>query len=208
MKNTNGNYRITKKKLFNKFVIIGGIAVSSFFMNDFAHACTTDAPGQYVSQIGADIVFGDEDYEDELYQRAVEELKGTQFDLDFVELCNRPVFVVDGVEYKAKEFIIRLLEDGTAYITTLKNPKVNILTGEEVEGKVVLSMSLYKTSIYYQMYVDGVITDKNIVVDKEIFKKYADNWDGKMHDQTFDNAVTVKMNEYIDESKGVRENGR
>ena len=68
-------------------------------------------------------------------------------------------------------------------------------------GKIVKTMAVYKSSIFYQLYKDKVINVIPIDVDKDVFQKYANNWDGEINDKTFDNAIILKTQEYIKNGK-------
>ena len=51
------------------------------------------------------------------------------------------------------------------------------------------------------MYEDGILKGSPIEVDKDVYQEYANSWDGKINDKTFDNAITLKMQEQVENNK-------
>ncbi len=157
--------------------------------------------GTHIFDLNGALIFEDEKTRTKLYNKATNELRGKSFDLNFAKLSDNPIFKIDGVDYKAKDFYLRKLDSGTVYFSNLKDKKINIFTKDEMTGEIVKTMAVYKSSIFYELYKDNIINKIPIDVDKDIFQKYANNWDGEINDKTFDNAITLKIEEYIKEGK-------
>ena len=151
----------------------------------------------HIFDLNGTLLINDEKTRIKLYNEAVEKLKNESFDFNFAKLSDNPIFKIDGIEYKAKDFYLRKLDNGTIYFSNLKDKKINLFTKDEMTGKIVKTMAVYKSSIFYQLYKDKVINVIPIDVDKDVFQKYANNWDGEINDKTFDNAIILKTQEYI-----------
>lgn len=155
----------------------------------------------HIFDLNGTLLINDEKTRIKLYNEAVEKLKNESFDFNFAKLSDNPIFKIEGIEYKAKDFYLRKLDNGTIYFSNLKDKKINLFTKEEMTGKIVKTMAVYKSSIFYQLYKDKVINVIPIDVDKDVFQKYANNWDGEINDKTFDNAIILKTQEYIKNGK-------
>lgn len=205
MKNIEGKKRITGSKIVHSFVLVGGIALAPLLAKQTAYSVgqsnEANSSKVYVLDLNGSLAFSDEKTSFEMYSKAVEDLKGESYDLDFVKLSDNPTFEIDGVEYKGKDFYLRMLDNGDVYYSNLKDKNTNLFTKEQMDGEIVKTTAVYKSSIFYDMYEDGILKGSPIEVDKDVYQEYANSWDGKINDKTFDNAITLKMQEQVENNK-------
>ena len=204
MKNTEEKSKIINSKILRQFILIGGMTVSPLLLNE-AYATNDNTKSQdYVMQMDGEIAFGNDNLQKKLYQQAVEDLVNESYDLEFAKISNNPVFIIDDQEYKAKDFYLRTLEDGTVYYSNLKDKNTNLFTQEYMNGKIVKSVAVYKSSMFYDMYLEGLLNEEAIKVDKEVYEEYLKEWDGEINDKTYDNAISLKIEEYVEENKSLK----
>lgn len=209
MKNTDSKKTIVTSKIIHSFILVGGIALAPLLAKQTAYSigqvdkddAKVTSSKVYVLDLNGTLAFSDEKTSFNMYNKAVEDLKNESYDLDFAKLSDNPTFEIDGVEYKGKDFYLRMLENGDVYYSNLKDKNTNLFTKEKMDGEIIKTTAVYKSSVFYDMYEDGLLKGTPIKVDKDVYQEYADNWDGEINDKTFDNAITLKMQEQVENSK-------
>ena len=76
------------------------------------------------------------------------------------------------------ELYIVTTENGKNHIIKAGKNKRDILTGQLFKEKKTNIECLRKTSIFYKLYLDGIISTKEIKIDKNTLNKYVEEWDG------------------------------
>lgn len=113
------------------------------------------------------------------YLDTISELDKTKFDETFIDIYHNGKYYIDETEYDVSELYIVTTENGENHIIKAGENKRDILTGQLFEEKKINIDCLRKTSIFYKLYQDGIIKDKEIIIDRNILNQYVNEWDGQ-----------------------------
>ena len=89
------------------------------------------------------------------------------------------------------------VESGENHIIKAGENKYNILTKQTIEEKKVNIQCLRNTSIFYTLYQDGLITSKEIKLDKNVLAKYIKQWDGQNQYEVPELIADKEARDYI-----------
>ena len=112
------------------------------------------------------------------YLDTISELDKTKFDETFIDIYHNGKYYIDETEYDVSELYLVTTENGEKHIIKAGENKKDILTGQLFKEKRINIECLRKTSIFYKLYLDGIISTKEIKIDKNTLNKYVEEWDG------------------------------
>ena len=167
----NRKYKIDKKKIC-KNLIISTTLVASLI--------TIPILKQEIEQNQSENV-GHEMYNaySRVYLDTISELDKTKFDDKFIDIYQNGKYYIDEIEYDVSELYIITTENGENHIIKAGENKKDILTGQIFEEKRINIECLRNTSIFYKLYQDGIISTKEIKLNKSTLNKYVEEWDGQ-----------------------------
>ena len=113
------------------------------------------------------------------YLDTISELDKTKFDKTFIDIYHNGKYYIDEIEYDVSELYIVTTNNGENHVIKAGENKRDILTGQIFEEKRINIECLRNTSIFYKLYQDGIITSKEIKLDKNILAQYVRAWDGQ-----------------------------
>lgn len=204
MKNTDKNYKIINKKIGKRIAVTSEITLTGLLLVSFKNNSVQFDRNNYSS----DIVSSENDSnhstsinkEDayhryyKIYNEIIQNLNIHQFDDKFLDIYNNGIIVIDGREYPIEKLRLRHLESGITHFTFPGKNHVDVFTGEYFDGREDAVCPFRNSSIFYQMYQDGSIQSKQIIVNKDIFQTYAKDWDKTIHTETPKLKAEVEAN--------------
>ena len=183
MKNTDKEYQIIKKNNNLKKYIAGSAVVTSLFIAAISMAKNNEMERQK----------GEEEYNyyQSTFIEAVNSIDESSIDVNFDNIWHNGKYIINNKEYSIKQIYISILDNGQVVLTDADQSNINILTNEVFNNKEVKICLFKNSSVFYQMYQNGIITNEDIILDNNTIN-YISNWDGKRH-----NGVAELMAESI-----------
>lgn len=132
-----------------------------------------------------------------VYLDTISELDKTQYDEKFIDIYRNGKYYIDEIEYDVSELYIVTTESGENHIIKAGENKYDILTKQTIEEKKVNIQCLRNTSIFYTLYQDGLITSKEIKLDKNVLAKYIKQWDGQNQYEVPELIADKEARDYI-----------
>ena len=159
-------FKLDKNKKIDKVIIIGGIA-------SFALILSVGLP--HKSQTTQNSEFNKYSY---YYLQSLDEMDYNKFDNNFINIYENGKYIIDGVKYGIDELYLVTTNDTTKHLIKA-GENIDIITNEPLNGTKIGIICLKKTSLFYNMYKDGLITNNTISLSKQILNQYIEKWDGK-----------------------------
>ena len=132
-----------------------------------------------------------------VYLDTISELDKTKYDETFIDIYRNGKYYIDEIEYDVSELYIVTTENGENHIIKAGENKFDIITKQIFEEKKVNIQCLRNTSILYTLYKDGLITSKEIKLDKSILAKYIKQWDGQNQYEVPELIADKEARDYI-----------
>lgn len=200
IKNTKESKKIVKEKKNKMIKIKTGIIVSSLFL-----ALSQNVYANTIENIDEEI----ESYSiesDYLFEEILDSLNKEEFDEKLMDIIDNGVLIYDNQEYEVKTLQLKQQENGNSYLTCYYNPTRDILSGEDIGYNWENLSQFGNSTIFYQMYDEGIITSKEIKVEKNTLQKYINEWDGKEHNKTPFLKAKEEMMKLEEQQEKIREN--
>lgn len=190
MKNTMEPKTITSKNATGRFA--RGVLIFSIAMSIFS------AEKKYMDENNQTNVINLEseeyDYYNNSFLRNLREINHSEKDDRFEEIYDKAIIIFNNKQYESAAIYIAKLEDGTVHFIDSNNNKVDLITGELLKSKRVNTLPWIDSSIFYEMYKLGLITEEKVTLSDNIIDMIS-KWDGEKHYQTVKQIAEKKASE-------------
>ena len=130
------------------------------------------------------------------YLNALDEINIDEFDQTFINIYRHGTYSINDSKYNISELYIVVTENGNHIIKAGEN-NYDILTNQTFNEKQIKIECLKRTSVFYKLYLDGIINSENISVDINTLKNYIEKWDMKNHHEVPELLADMKARENI-----------
>lgn len=208
MKNTEKEYKIKQSKKLKRILVGTGISVTALCLvyitqkDDLKQekestTIETEANKDTINCNGRDEYM-------RMYMENMKELEQKEYDLNFREIykqSNDMKLIIDEEELPIKSVFIASADDGNDHLLIAGENKTDILTKKPIEGRNDY-YTFRDSSMFYQMYKDGIINNNEIRISKEKMQEYLTNWDHEINDGIQEIEAKYKTNEEYREKHG------
>ena len=173
LKNTDGTYKVLNKKILKRVSLFAGISCTSLFVSLMQpkEVKTTDNNVKVEANYNSD-----RDYYIKIYDEIYQSLDLNSFDSKFMDIYQNGIIVVDGKEYPLEDLRVRHAENGTTHFVLFEDNFFDVYTKEKFNDKIDFFCSFRDSTIFFDMYKDGIITSDKINLSKEDMEKYSTDW--------------------------------
>jgi len=120
------------------------------------------------------------------YMKFLKDNKG-RFDSEFENICQNIMFICDK-EYKSNQILIVKYDNGISHLIDADNNKQDLITKESLSGKKKRICYFNESSVFYELYKQGLIKDNKILLNINL-QQIVNDWDGERHNKTLDLAA-------------------
>ena len=179
--NTNKNYRIDEKNIKNPTKTFGKITAFSL---SIALAFTLGG-GIKETEIKGNVV-NETNYTayNEYYIESLENINMDEFDSKFLEIYKNGILNINGKEYEITNLHLGITEDNVVHLFEGGNNNYDVLLEEEYENDCSNLCQFRNSTVFLNLYKNGVITSNYTEVNKDVFINEVKTWDGKSHEET------------------------
>ena len=199
IKNNKQKYKILNYKKSKRYIIRSGIILTTLFLS-------------FSQNIKASTINNIEDEEIECYsmqrdaelEELIDEMNIEDFDKNFLNIIENGKLIYNNQEYELKTLQLKQLEDKSNHLTCYFDTTHDILTGEDIGYNWEKLSQFENSSVYYQMYKDGIITSATTNINesnKELIEQYINKWNGEEHDQSPLTRANKELKEKEEEAK-------
>ena len=177
MQTINKKSKIIKKNILSKMTLATGITVSMMFVS---MSINDEIGKEKTSEITQK---HNPEYYNTYMRAYVDSLKKMdlrEFDSHFIDTYNNVKYLVNNQEYDSNQVYIVELEDNSKHLIIAGENNIDIMTNTKMEGKKINICCFKESTVFYQMYLDGIIKNNTLVVDNNL-SNYVNSWDGKRH---------------------------
>ena len=125
------------------------------------------------------------------YLENLEQINPKDYDLRFNEIYRNVTFSYNNNMYSGSSIYIISYDDGKTHLVDSNNRKFDLLTNESITAKKTKAIPFKESSVFYQLYVAGIIKDEDVILSPNYLNIIA-NWDGEKHYQTVDLVAEQK----------------
>ena len=125
------------------------------------------------------------------YLENLEQINPKDYDLRFDEIYRNVTFSYNNNMYSGSSIYIISYDDGKTHLVDSNNRKFDLLTNESITAKKTKAIPFKESSVFYQLYVAGIIKDEDVILSPNYLNIIA-NWDGEKHYQTVDLVAEQK----------------
>ena len=201
MKNTEKKYNITKNNI-KKILITTQIAATTLFISlvlPTIKNSTNDSNNLKIEQEQDNEIINNEntktnknemiaekftDYKgiyDNIYVKKYKETNDDNFDKKFSKIYHESLLKIGDKEYKIDDLDIRHTINGTTHFVINGYNHYDIFTQEEFYDDEDYFAAFRDSTIFYNMYKDGVINSTEITLTYDMLKPYKENWTPSNH---------------------------
>lgn len=203
LNNTKENVEIKKHTKAKRIAVTTGIIITSLFIIFSKKEKETPVEVNNISN-DKEVTTIDDEFNryTSIYLEELEKINDADFDSNFINIYENGIVTYNDKTYPLKDLFIKTMDDGTNYLT-LAGEKTDFLTGVSIADKTKISTIKFKnSSCFLKMYEDGIITDTNINIDKDITNSYISSWDGKGHTATPDLKAKFEADKIYNDGVG------
>ena len=202
IKNTEREYQIIKRNITKKIKIGTGIFITSLL------AATTSISGRELTKQNNEII---EEYLNQLdnekqqpsYNETIENITklidSKQLDENFINIYNTVKSItIDEKKYDIDIVYARHIVGGGTKFIDRSTPYINYDIIEEKTFDDICDqlIPIKNTSVFYQLYLDGKISNEDMIITKKELKDYTKEWDGQIHEECPITIATKKADNY------------
>ncbi|MBR2678720.1 MAG: hypothetical protein IKE63_04815 [Bacilli bacterium] len=181
LKNTSEPKLIINRDVPLKKVIGGGVII-------FSLAATFVT----IDKLGPEMLDSDEyGFYSTHYLENLNQINQKDYDLRFDEIYRNVTFSYNNNTYSGSSIYIISYDDGKAHLVDSNNRNIDLLTNESIKAKKTKAIPFKESSVFYQLYVAGIIKDEDVILSPNYLNIIA-NWDGEKHYQTVDLVAEQK----------------
>ena len=125
------------------------------------------------------------------YLENLDQINPKDYDLRFDEIYRNVTFSYNNNTYSGSSIYIISYDDGKTHLVDSNNRKFDLLTNESITAKKTKAIPFKESSVFYQLYVAGIIKDEDVILSPNYLNIIA-NWDGEKHYQTVDLVAEQK----------------
>ena len=133
-------------------------------------------------------------YTPQTYSQIYESLNFDDFDEQFIDIYENSNITINNVEYSIQQIYLKTMDDDSVHYIKAGENNIDLLNGTIIKGERKNTTRFRDSTIFYQMYTDGLITTTDIEIDNETLQEYADAWDKKTHLEVPDLYTVYLMN--------------
>ena len=199
IKNTTNTKKIIKRNIFNKRVIATGLVIFSLAAVLVFNSKTSNDNGPEYQQ-AYNLESEEFNYYSTHYLDILRNLNPNDFDQTFAGIYKNVMYSYNNNFYNGSSVFIVNYDDGSTHLVDSNNPKSDLFTGESINSKKTKMVLFKESSLFYELYTNGVITSDSVTLSSE----YINNWDGEKHYQTVDLVAQKEASESYEEKYGRR----
>lgn len=194
MKNTNKHFKIKEKNFFNKKEIVAGVVLFSLLSFVSSDTLSVDNDESPVTPVTTNQTYDKEvenqketnneigcnekyNYYSSKYLESLKNMDENSFDKNFRTIYDLNEYTINGQTYESRLIYITKYEDGSVHLIKVDEQEdVDLFDKTKIESKQTGFCKFKNSSIYYELYKQGIIKDGE--VPSEV-KNLISSWDGK-----------------------------
>ena len=171
--NADKKYIITSKNIINKNSIIDNAVVFDFAIS-FIEASNNKRKKHGEGQERYNYYYS-------IYFDTIKKLDKDSFDKNFIDIYKNGIYFINNKNYNVKDIYITKLDDGSVHLYKAGNNNEDILIDQSFSGKKQYICCFRESSVFLELYKNGIIADKNIDLHSPEIKNYINEWNGLRH---------------------------
>ncbi len=178
LKNTDDTYNVLNKNDLKRFSVAIGITCTSLFISLIQPKEVKATENS--SKIETNYNSG-RDYYYQIYDKIYQNLDLNSFDSRLIDIYQNGTIIIDEKEYPLERLRVRHTENGNTHFILSGDNHLDVYTKEKFDDKVDFVCPFRDSTIFFNMYQDGIITSDKINLSKEDMEKYSSDWTPDTH---------------------------
>ena len=192
LENTEKKLKIVKKNIGKRFLFNGTCVTSLMVALSLSGGnIINKASNSENNDVGCDSSYGIYSVN---YIKELENMDYSKFDEKFINIYDNGQYILKNQKYNIGEIYILRLENGDVHLIQAGNNNEDILTHEKFEGKNNSLLCFRDSSIFYDLYLNGIVLE---TTDLDNVKDFIKKWDGTRHLQVPKNKADYEASKKI-----------
>lgn len=116
------------------------------------------------------------DYYFHIYAKIYNNLDLDSFDSKFMEIYRDGIIVIDEKEYPLEKLRVRHTQNGITHFILSGNNHLDVYTKERFDDNIDFVCPFRDSTMFFNMYKDGIISSVRINLGKDVMEKYSNGW--------------------------------